>query len=94
MGVWRNDQQGNKQQGNGLEAGKHGEWGMLREDLRPRWGGGAVTGLEADWPSGTRKGWMKWSLKPGLARKGRSPSPLTFGGHSPCSRRTPFLPHL
>lgn len=48
MGAWRNDQQGNKQQGNGLEAGEHGEWGMLREDLWPRWGWGAVKGLEAD----------------------------------------------
>lgn len=87
MGAWRNGQQGN-----GLEAGKHGMWGMVREDLWPGWGGGAIKGLEADWPSGARKGWMKRPSQPGLARKGRSPSLLTFGGYSHCSRRSPLPP--
>ena len=68
-------------------------WGLVREDLWPVWGGGAIKGLEADWPSGARKGRMKRPSQPGLARKGRSPSLLTFGGYSHCLGGAPFLPH-
>lgn len=38
---------------------------------------------------GNRKGWIKWSLKPGLARKGEKPKSSDIPGAGPCSDLPP-----